>query len=244
MLKCFNVLISFPDKQQMKPSGTLFIVATPIGNLKDLSARAIETLKSVSCIYAEDTRHFGIIKNCFSIATPTKSLHEHNEKQRIASIMEQLASGDSLALVSDAGTPLISDPGFLVVREARKLGYSVIPIPGPSAFLVALSVCGFPVNSFSFYGFLPVKQGKRLSTLQRILATEDMTAVLYESTYRIEKLLTSLESLIPDRQIFVGRELTKLNEEHLIGTATELLLHINTHSNSLKGEFVVVIPAQ
>lgn len=228
----------------MKSNGTLYIVATPIGNLKDLSARAIETLRSVSCVYAEDTRHFGIIKNSFSISTPTRSLHEHNEKQRLATIMEQLSNGESIAIVSDAGTPLVSDPGFLAVREARRLGYSVTPIPGPSAFLVALSVCGFPVNSFAFYGFLPVKQGKRLSVLQRILATEEMTSVLYESTYRIVKLLTSLESLVPERKIFVGRELTKLNEEHLIGTATELLLHINTHPNSLKGEFVVVIPSQ
>ncbi len=225
-------------------TATLYIVATPIGNLGDMSARAIEILRSVELILAEDTRHAGILLREFDIATQCWSYHDHNEEKQLPSVIERLQNGSDIALISDAGTPLISDPGFTLVRAARRQGIMVSPIPGASALTTALSASGLPTDRFSFSGFLPAKAGPR----QRLLASlksESQTLVMYESSHRIIASLNDLvEVMGPDRYIVIGRELTKKFEQFYCGSAVTVRETICSADNHQKGEFVLMIAGQ
>lgn len=221
-------------------AGNLFIVATPIGNLGDITSRATKTLAEVDKIYAEDTRvtlkllaHLGITK-------PLTSLHDHNESERVAGIITELMSGMHLALVSDAGTPLISDPGYRLVRAIREAGLSVIPIPGVSAIISALSAAGLPTDRFSFEGFLPAKSTARRATLEQ-LRQEVRTTVFYESSHRIEDLLDDMAAVFAEREVVIARELTKLYEQFYRGTAQQLAAQIKTDADMRRGEFVVML---
>ena len=223
------------------PAGTLFIVATPIGNLGDLSPRALETLRSVAAICAEDTRHTRQLLSHFGIDRPLVALHEHNEEAIAERVIERISSGDSLALVSDAGTPLVSDPGFRVVRAARAAGVRVSPVPGACAAIAALSVAGLPSDRFTFEGFLPAKSSARRERLGR-LASETRTLVFYESSHRIAESLADMRSVFGDeRPAVIARELTKLFETVLDGTLAELHAQVEADDNQRKGEFVVMV---
>ena len=224
----------------VKP-GTLYIVATPIGNLSDLSARAREVLSEVSAICAEDTRHTKSLLQAFSIDKPLIALHEHNEADIAWKLVERLKTGDSLALVSDAGTPLVSDPGYRLVREVRAAGFPVSPIPGPCAAIAALSVAGIPSDRFCFEGFLPAKSSGRRERLQN-LAREPRTLVFYESSHRIEESLVDLVAIFgAEREAVIGRELTKLFETVLGHSLGSLLEKVQQDENQRKGEFVIVV---
>lgn len=219
-------------------SGQLFIVPTPIGNLEDITLRAINTLRSVDLILAEDTRTSSFLLNHLQIEKPLKSYHQHNEHKIVEELISSLNTGRNIALVSDAGTPGISDPGFLLVREAIAHGLTVISLPGPTAFVPALVNSGLPSHEFSFYGFLPQKKGRQ--TRLKILAREEKTFILYESPFRLVKLLQELkEHLGEERQASVSRELTKLFEETRRGTLGELIAFYG--SKPVKGEIVVVV---
>ena len=221
--------------------GTLFVVATPIGNLGDLSARARETLGAVAAICAEDTRRTRQLLAYFGIDRPLLALHEHNEDAMATRLVARLAAGESLALVSDAGTPLISDPGFRLVRAARAAGLRVSPVPGPSAAIAALSVAGLAPDRFAFEGFLPAKGNARRDRLQR-LAGEPRTLVFYESSHRVEAALADLaEAFGEDRPAVVARELTKLFETVLDGTLGELRDRVAADPDQRRGEFVLVV---
>ena len=223
------------------PAGTLFIVATPIGNLGDLTPRALETLKGVAAICAEDTRRSGQLMSHFGISTPLLALHEHNEEALSQRVVERLLSGDSLALVSDAGTPLVSDPGFRLVRAARAAGVRVSPLPGACAAIAALSVAGLPSDRFSFEGFLPAKASARREQLQA-LAGETRTLVFYESSHRIAESLADMRAAFgDDRPAVLARELTKLFETVLDGTLADLHAQVEADDNQRKGEFVVMV---
>ena len=223
------------------PAGTLFIVATPIGNLSDLSPRALETLGAVAGICAEDTRHTRQLLSHFGIDRPLIALHEHNEEAMSERIVERLIGGDSLALVSDAGTPLVSDPGYRVVRAARAAGLKVSPIPGACAAIAALSVAGLPSDRFVFEGFLPAKSSARRERLGR-LSSETRTLVFYESSHRIAESLADMRVVFGDaRNAVVARELTKLFETVLDGTLAELHAAVEADANQRKGEFVVMV---
>lgn len=217
----------------------LYIVATPIGNLDDFSKRAVDTLKNVDLILVEDSRHFSKLAQRYEINTATKSYHEHNEQKRTVEILELLKQGKTVALVSDAGTPTISDPGYRIVKACRDEGIRVSPIPGPSALLAALCCSGFPTNAFTFEGFLPHKPGKRKKMLEQALAREH-TSIFYESPHRILKTLEALCELDPTRETFVARELTKTYEETLIGSAENLLAEFKQRK-AIRGEFVLII---
>ena len=219
--------------------GTLYVVPTPIGNLGDMSPRAIEVLSSVDTIFAEDTRHFGKLKKSIAVDTPVLSYHEHNESARTKEALRMLQSGKSIALVSDAGTPCISDPGYRLLKATREGGIPARALPGPNAAITALSVSGFESDRFLFEGFPPQKSGKRKTFLKRALDAQT-TVILYESPHRILKLLTTLQELAPERDLFIARELTKTFEEHLFGTAAELLEKLQGRS-SIKGEIVLII---
>jgi 16S rRNA (cytidine1402-2'-O)-methyltransferase len=219
----------------------LFIVATPIGNLADLSARALETLRTVDAICAEDTRRTGQLLSHFGIGTPLLALHEHNEDAMAERIVARLQSGQSLALVSDAGTPLVSDPGYRLVKAARAAGVAVSPVPGACAAIAALSVAGLPSDRFAFEGFLPSKSSARRERLSK-LAGEPRTLVFYESSHRIAESLADLvQALGPERPATVARELTKLFETVLDGTLAEVLARVQADDNQRKGEFVVMV---
>ncbi len=218
-------------------SGALYIIATPIGNLEDITLRAVRMLKECDLIACEDTRQTKILLDHFQIQKPTISLFEHNESVRIPQILERLVSGQNVGVVSDAGTPTISDPAFKLVRAVRESGIKVIPIPGPTAAMAALCASGLPTDSFVFEGFLPQKKGRQ--TRWKKLAEEDRTIILYESPYRIIKMLEEIQEHLGERPVVLGRELTKIFEEFLTGTATELLSHFEKHPP--KGEFVVMI---
>lgn len=219
--------------------GTLFVVSTPIGNLADLSRRAAETLASVSLVACEDTRHTGRLMQSIGARQRLMSLHEHNEKGRVEEVLAVLAAGDSVAVVSDAGTPLVSDPGFLVVRAAADAGYRVESIPGPSAVLAALASSGLPPYPFTFLGFPPPKSGKRRSFLGRY-ADLDHTLVLFESPHRLLATLGDAIEVLGDRQAAIGRELTKIHEETLRGSLSMLRSQL-VERGQLKGEFVIVV---
>ena len=215
----------------------LYIVSTPIGNLGDITLRAVETLKSVDFIACEDTRVTSIILNHFNIKKELYSLNATSEKFKAQKVVERIKDGESCALVSDAGTPGISDPGTRLINLAIKENIDVVSIPGATALIAALSLSGLPINSFVFEGFLPNKKGRQKKL--KMLADEERTIVLYESTYRIKKLIDELAELMPDRLLVVCRELTKKFEEVIRGTAKSIQSQLENHT--LKGEFVVVI---
>ena len=225
----------------MHTPGTLHIVATPIGNLGDLSPRALETLRSVAAIYAEDTRHTRQLLAHFGLERPLLALHQHNEDAQAAQVVTRLLAGDCLALVSDAGTPLVSDPGFRLVRAARTAGIRVSPVPGACAAIAALSVAGLPSDRFVFEGFLPAKGAARRERLAR-LASEPRTLLFYESAHRIEEsLLDMVGAFGPVRPAVLARELTKLFETVLDGTLPQLLALVQADPNQRKGEFVLIV---
>jgi 16S rRNA (cytidine1402-2'-O)-methyltransferase len=217
---------------------TLYLVATPIGNLEDITLRALRVLKECDVVAAEDTRHSGQLLKHFGISKPLLSYFQFNEAKRSEEIIERLRRGEKVALVTDAGTPGISDPGERVVKAAIAAGFRVESVPGPSALIAAITASGLPTEEFHFIGFLPHKSGQRRNKLESLKAFEG-TLVLYESPYRIEKLLGELSEVFPERQIVLARELTKKFEEFLRGTPTELLAV--AQKRSLKGEFVVMI---
>ena len=216
----------------------LYVVATPIGNLGDIALRALDVLKSADLIAAEDTRHSGILLKHFGIKKPFISYHEHNEARRAPELVERLTHGENVALITDAGTPGLSDPGLRLIRECiqRELPFTIIP--GPSSILTALLGSGFSTERFSFCGFLPVKSGKRERELRAAAERRD-TAVFFESPYRLTKTLAACIDVIPDRQLCVARELTKKFEEFRRGIASELLAYYQAHRP--KGEIVLVI---
>ena len=218
--------------------GKLFIVPTPIGNLEDMTFRAIRILKEVDLILAEDTRTSSKLLKHFDIGTHMHSHHMHNEHKTIENIIVRLKSGDTIALISDAGTPAISDPGFLLVRECIKNGIQVETLPGATAFVPALVNSGLPCDTFIFYGFLPQKKGRHTKLLS--LKEETRTMIFYESPFRLVKLLEEFkEYLSPTRQVSVSRELSKLYEETARGTVEELITHFT--AKTVKGEIVVVL---
>ena len=219
---------------------TLYVVATPIGNLGDLSPRAQAVLGGVTRIYAEDTRVSGALLAHFGINTPLIALHDHNEEAMCGRAVAELAQGASLALVSDAGTPLISDPGFRLVRAAREAQHPVIAIPGPSAVLAALSICGLPTDQFSFVGFLPARAQARVQALEAIKG-ETRSLVFYESSHRIAESVAALAAVLgATRPLFIGRELTKLHEESVLLPAGEAVSWLAANPHRHKGEFVLV----
>jgi 16S rRNA (cytidine1402-2'-O)-methyltransferase len=222
-------------------AGKLWVVATPIGNLDDLSPRARSVLAQVDLIAAEDTRHSAALLQHGGIATRCIALHEHNEREVCAGLVERLRGGASIALISDAGTPLISDPGFRLVRAAREAGIAVSPVPGACAAVAALSVAGLPSDRFVFEGFLPAKSAARRSQLQG-LAGETRTLIFYESSHRIVETLEDLAVVLGgERRAAVARELTKLFETVLDGTVADLAARIVADANQQRGEFVVLV---
>ena len=221
--------------------GKLYVVATPIGNLADISNRALETLASVDLIAAEDTRHSRTLLQHFGINTAMMSLHEHNEASKIEQIIRQLEAGSSVALISDAGTPLISDPGFRLVLAVHEAGMKPVPVPGASAISTMLSVAGQPVERFCFEGFLQSKKTGRRKQLEALLS-ESRTLVFYESSHRIHESLQDMHNVFgPSRCCTVGRELTKRLESLYRGRLDEVLLEMEQDKNSTRGEFVVVV---
>lgn len=220
------------------PAGTLYIVSTPIGNLADISLRAIEILKAVDLIASEDTRNSGRLLSKYDIKTRQISYHDHNEKSMAPKIVEQLKNGTSVALISDAGTPLISDPGYRLVNLAVEENVDIVPIPGASSILAALAVSGFPINSFCFEGYPPKTSGKLIRFFEN-LKDEHRTIVLFETPHRIKKCLTAMSDIVKDREIMIGRELTKKFEEKIRGDITTVLNKID--KTTIKGEFVIVI---
>ena len=222
----------------------LYLVATPIGNLGDITLRALEVLKGANRIACEDTRQTQKLLNHYGITTPTISYHEHNERDRAAKLIEELKSGARIAVVSDAGTPGISDPGSVLVREAIAAGIAVIPIPGANAALSALIASGLPTDEFHFIGFLPEKAGARRTRLEAIAETPRDTAqtvILYEAPHRIVDTLADLEAVFgPGLHIVAARELTKLHEEFLRGTVTEVRGQLTTRDR-IRGEFVLLL---
>ena len=222
---------------QLSP-GTLYLVATPIGNLEDITLRALRTLKECDVIAAEDTRHTGQLLKHFQISKPLISYFQFNEAKRSEEIIERLRRGEKVALVTDAGSPGISDPGERVVKAVIAAGLRVEAVPGASALVAALTASGLSTEEFHFVGFLPHKSGQRRTQLERLKAIPG-TLVLYESPYRIEKLLGELKDIMPGRRVVLARELTKKFEEFLRGTPAELIQQIG--NRTLKGEFVVLV---
>jgi len=222
-------------------SGTLFVVATPIGNLEDLTPRARQTLADVDLIAAEDTRHTRRLLSHFGIKTPLLALHDHNEQALAGKLVDDLANGKSIALVSDAGTPLISDPGYRVVQAAHRQRIPVSPIPGASALTAALSVAGLPTDRFCFEGFLPAKKKARCDALS-LLTNETRTMVFYESVHRVRGCVEDMIAVFgADRPAFIGRELTKLHEQTTYASLEELSRQLEDEDIVPKGEFVIVV---
>jgi 16S rRNA (cytidine1402-2'-O)-methyltransferase len=222
----------------MSPTGKLFVVSTPIGNLGDMTFRAIETLKSVSLIASEDTRHTGLLLNHYDISTRQYPYHEHNEKKVTELFISKLKEGSDIALVTDAGTPAISDPGFFLVRECLRNDIEIVPIPGASSILAALVISGLPVDRFCFEGFLPKTSG-RLKTRLTELKDDRRTLIFFESPQRIVKTLRAILETIGDRQAFIGRELTKKFEQTYRTNISQL---INVFDQATpKGELVLIV---
>jgi 16S rRNA (cytidine1402-2'-O)-methyltransferase len=219
-------------------TGTLYLVSTPIGNLEDITLRALRVLKEVELIAAEDTRRTRRLLRHYQISRPLISYHDHNKEARSPSLLEKLNSGKSLALVSDAGTPGISDPAFYLVRLAIQHGVPVVPVPGPSALISALIVSGLPPDRFAFEGFLPAKSGRRRRKL-KALAGEERTILFFESPYRLKRTLEDILEIMGDRRATVARELTKKFEEVTRGTVTQLLEHYG--EKKPRGEVVIVL---
>lgn len=226
---------------QYWPPSTLYVVATPIGNLGDMSPRAITVLSEVDLIAAEDTRHSSSLCQYFSITTPMLACHEYNETQAADQLIERLAKGQSVALISDAGTPLISDPGYAIVRRIREQGYRVSPIPGACALTSALSAAGLPTDRFSFEGFLPAKAGPREKRL-RGLSQQTGSLIFYEAPHRIVASLTAMvDAFGPDREAVLARELTKRYETITDGSLASLLAEVTADKNQQRGEMVIII---
>lgn len=224
----------------MQTPGTLHVVATPIGNLGDLGARALDVLRSVDAICAEDTRHTRQLLSHFGIDQTLVALHQHNEDAQSAQLVARLVAGQSLALVSDAGTPLVSDPGFRLVRAARAAGVRVSPVPGACAAIAALSVAGIAADRFAFEGFLPAKGGARRERLAGLVA-EPRTLIFYEASHRIEETLADLVAIFGERRAVVARELTKLFETVLDGPLPQLHAAVAADPNQRRGEFVLIV---
>jgi 16S rRNA (cytidine1402-2'-O)-methyltransferase len=218
--------------------GTLYIVATPIGNLEDITFRAVRILKDVDLIAAEDTRHSRKLLTHFGISKPLTSYFDHNKNIKGSYILDKLREGLSVALISDAGTPCISDPGYQLVRDAVAAGITVVPIPGPSAVLAALSAAGLPTDRFVFEGFLPNRQGKRRERLLS-LAGEERVMVFYESPNRLQAALADLLDVMGNREVVMARELTKIYEEFLRGPVADVLARLKEHQ--VKGEVVLLV---
>ena len=226
---------------------TLYVVATPIGNLGDFSPRAREVLDAVDAILVEDTRQSGVLLRHAGIAKPMLAVHEHNEGERAQALVQRLREGQRLALISDAGTPLISDPGYRLVAAVRAAGFAVSPIPGACALIAALSVSGLPTDRFSFEGFLPAKAGERLTRLQAV-AADSRTLIYYEAPHRIaDTLAAAVQAFGADRRAVIGRELTKRFETVLDGSLAELQARVLADADQQRGEIVLIIagaPAQ
>jgi 16S rRNA (cytidine1402-2'-O)-methyltransferase len=234
-------MTEFSEVPMSQPPGKLWIVATPIGNLDDISARAIDVLKRVERIAAEDTRHSAPLLARCGVKTPLTALHEHNEREECERLVARLREGAEIALISDAGTPLISDPGFRLVRAARAAGIAVSPVPGPCAAIAALSVAGLPSDRFVFEGFLPAKSAARRERLGE-LAGEARTLVFYESSHRVRECLDDMESVFgAERPAVLARELTKLFETVLDASLGELAARVVADANQQRGEFVLLV---
>ena len=220
-------------------TGTLYIVATPIGNLEDMTLRALRVLREVDAIACEDTRQSSKLLNHFGISKPVVSYHEHNETGRAAELVKRMESGASVALVTDAGTPLVSDPGYRLVQAAIAAGVTVVPIPGVSALVTALSAAGLPTDTFRFCGFLPAKSSQRKKALEG-LKGETGTLLFYETPHRILDALDDIDSVMGARPVVVARELTKLHEEFLRGTAAQIRAQLAARP-TVKGEITLLI---
>ena len=219
-------------------SGSLYIVPTPIGNLEDITFRAVRVLKEVDLIAAEDTRHTQVLLNHYDIRTSVTSYHEHNERGKARELVEQLRQGRSIALLSDAGTPMISDPGYRLVVEAIRAGVQVIPLPGPSAVTAALSAAGLPTDRFGFEGFLPAKKSERRSTLEA-LKKDTKTLIFYEAPHRLKETLADMAEIFEDREVAIGREISKVHEEFLRGALREILATVE--QQTVRGEITLVV---
>ncbi|MCF7823759.1 MAG: 16S rRNA (cytidine(1402)-2'-O)-methyltransferase [Candidatus Marinimicrobia bacterium] len=218
-------------------AGKLYIVSTPIGNLSDFTFRAVDTLKQVQLIAAEDTRVSGVLLKHYEITNPMISYHDHNKVQATPGLLRKLEHGDDIALITDAGTPLISDPGFYLVRAAIQKGFEIVPIPGASAMLAGLVAAGLPSDRFTFEGFLPRKKGRQ--TRFKLLAEDPRTIVLYESPHRVARTLKDIAEYMGDREVVIAREITKKFEEFIRGTVSEIREQLDTRS--IKGEVVIMI---
>lgn len=222
----------------MSEYGKLYIVSTPIGNLEDMTLRALRVLSQVDLVAAEDTRHTGLLLQQYEVHNQLTSYHDHNKEKKAPKLISLLKSGRNIAMVSDAGTPGISDPAFYLVRAAVKEGVEVVPVPGPSAFLAALVVSGLPTDRFVFEGYLPQKQSRRLKKLES-LKEEERTIVFYESRHRLKQVVEDILNTFGDRQTVLARELTKKFEEVRRGKTSEILTHVS--SKGLRGEVVILV---
>ncbi len=220
----------------MVDKGVLFIVATPIGNLEDVSLRTLRVLKEVTLIAAEDTRHTRKLLSRHDISARLESYHDHNKEQKTPQLLERLEAGGAIALVSDAGTPGVSDPGYYLVRRAAEAGVQVVPIPGPAAMIAALSACGLPTDRFAFEGFLPAKPGKRRKRLEALLQ-EERTLIFYESPHRLKRLMAEIAECLGDREVVIAREITKMHEEFIRGRAQEIAERLG----EVRGECTVIV---
>jgi len=224
-------------------TGTLFIVATPIGNLDDITFRAFEVLKNVDFVLAEDTRHSKKLLSHLDISKPIRAFHEHNEREKTKAIISEIYSGKSIALISDAGTPLISDPGYFLVAQAKKEGLKVVPIPGPTALITALSASGLASDSFTFLGFLPSRKTARVKLLIGLVGRTE-TIIFYESPKRVLATLTDMQTIFGDsREVCLAKELTKAFETIHTGSIPNLIEYLTIDQNHQKGEFVILISA-
>ncbi|WP_243755296.1 16S rRNA (cytidine(1402)-2'-O)-methyltransferase [Thiomicrorhabdus sp. 6S3-12] len=230
------------SSNQLQPgSGTLYVVATPIGNLQDITHRALEVLAAVDWVAAEDTRHTRPLLQNFAINQNLISLHEHNESERSEQLLQRLLAGENGALVSDAGTPLINDPGYVLVKRLRQAGVAVVPVPGASAVITALSAAGLPTDRFTYEGFLPAKSSKRIQQLT-LLAEESRTLVFYESPHRLLDSLADMTQVFGEsRQIVVARELSKQFEQFVSGEFHEVVEYFSANRDKVRGEFVLMV---
>lgn len=219
-------------------SGILYLVATPIGNLQDITVRGVEILRGVDFIVCEDTRRSGMLLKHFEIKKPLRSFHDHSSKAKLDSLIEELKRGARAAFITDAGTPLISDPGFTLVREALEAGIGVEGIPGPAALINALAISGLPTHAFTFGGYLPQKEKARRDTLKNLEERKE-TLIFYESPHRILKVLKDLFEILGDRQVSLSREMTKKFEETMRGRLSEILAHLE--GKKILGEWVIVV---
>lgn len=225
-------------EKELKPAGILYIVATPIGNLGDITLRALEVLKQADVVLSEDTRVTKKLLSHFEITTPTLSCHEHTEKGKLSQIIDRLQNGESMALVTDAGTPGLSDPGNVLVSLALEVGIVVVPVPGVSALTALVSIAGIDMREFIFKGFPPHKKGRE--TFFKQVAASEIPVMYYESPHRVIKNLELLQSLTMEKKIILGRELTKMFEEVVRGTVSEVLVYLQSDIHKTKGEFVII----